>query len=138
MAYNVYTLKTRVHNAGSVYGQYINVFIMVPYGFLRQNEQYVTRSGELRSRLPNLKKTFTYNEDNRMSGNAAGYIPILPGTTHVWIDRDLNSRFEEIDWGTSQIRWSVYCDNAQPNKGEIAIRDIPIIDRRTESDDDDE
>jgi hypothetical protein len=51
-------------------------------------------------------------------------------------DFELTRDFEVIDWGTLSIRWTTHVDNAPPHTGEIAIKDIEIVDRRKDSSDD--
>ncbi len=145
--YVVYTLKTWARNVGTVYAQYVNARISVPYDLLRNRDNMRLSNKTIRE--VNLEEIYTYAQDNTVRdiikntgfGNtekaAARYVPILPTMSQKWEDTILNDKFEEIDWGSSRIKWAVYCDNAQPNKNEISIVDIPIIDRRNEPDDDD-
>lgn len=132
-----YELETFAVNVGNIFAQYLVAHITVPYDLLQHTSRFSGGDSSNQREL-NLADEYTYIEDNTVrdvvKGNfmgqpersAARYVPILPGTHQSWDDLRLTRTFEEIDWQESVVKWVVYADNAQPNKGEKRIKDIKI------------
>lgn len=57
----------------------------------------------------------------------ARHVPVLPNTQQAWQELTVTPHVDRINWKATQLKWIVYCDNALPESGEIAIKDIPII-----------
>ena len=66
----------------------------------------------------------------RILQRPARYVPIFPGITMKVDDFTLTKDFEAIDWEGCKVKWTTHADNAPPHSGEIAIKDIEIVDRR--------
>src|SRR5690606_3454446 len=130
----VFFLKTYASNVGSVYAQYVVAKIDVPYDLFPPQPDRNT--GKFKERIFNLDERYSYTEKNY--GDVEGAAPILPSTSLKFSDKRLIKLFEEFNWENREIIWVVLCDNAPPNKGRIAITNIPFIDHRAEGDDDDE
>jgi len=142
--FTVYELKIRMVNTGKVYAQYAEAYITMPCALVYDyHAEYLERTRGPRE--VNLDKYCTYSRDNTVrdlikGGGVLGpapeygparYVPILPGTTLKVDDYRLTEDFEAIDWGDRLIKWTTHVDNAPPHSGEIAIKDIEIVDRRS-------
>lgn len=143
--YTVYKLEVSMVNTGRVYAQYIEVFIEMPCAFVYDYESMRREYLRMPPREFKLDQYCTYGRDNTVRDLIKGgigsisvppeygpvrYVPILPGIKMDVDDFSLTKDFEAIDWGQWAIKWTTHVDNAPPHSGEIAIKDIEIVDLR--------
>ncbi len=140
--YTVYELKVKLWNIGKVYAQYIKAFIQMPCALVYDYEAMRREQPGKPSRefIPDDYRT--YSRDNTVRDKIKGggwmaaeygparHVPILPGISMNVDGFTLTEDFEAIDWGQCTIKWTTHADNAPPNFGEVAIKDIEIIDQR--------
>jgi hypothetical protein len=117
----------------------VNALIEIPSQLLHESViEGVTLRGET------LGETAIYRRDNTVRdvldtefsiGGAVDkygpsrFDPILPGLRHRWTI-SLNGNLLDMELDGLVVRWSTYADNAPPKKGEIALKDIEIVDQR--------
>jgi hypothetical protein len=132
-----YELKIIANNVGQIFAQYVNAFIQLPFVLAYEDEFEKETPVEVDGKL-----YAEYYEDNTIRDvvdvqfNIYGsidkygpsrYDPILPKLSRTWSIR-LNDIFPTIDKSDLSVTWTVYADNAQPQTGQISIKDIPVID----------
>ncbi len=147
--YTVYELKVKMVNTGRVYAQYVNAFIEMPCAFVYDYEAFNRKLLGKPPRQIQLDQYCTYSRDNTVRDmikrggglmepppeyGPARHVPILPGINMKVNKFSLTKDFETIDWGLRAIKWTIHVDNAPPHSGEIAIKDIEIVDRRNKKD----
>jgi hypothetical protein len=135
----IYTLFAKAENSGSVYAQYVNIFIEIPsyivlgkkgYGdspYLWQVENTVIDKivGRKMDTINNSRET----NDVTVSTTPPRYVPILPGLFREW-ELKLWDLGEVLPSGhfseNTKISWKIYADNAMPRIGEIFCNKIKI------------
>lgn len=133
-----YNLKITARNVGQVYARYVNVFIQVPYAISYQDrinsKEPIEEGDEL---------YYQYYKDNTRRDvvdvevgvypikkyGPSWFDPVLPGLSRAWSIRITDGFPGKKTEGLS-VKWFVYADNAPPNAGRVAVKDIELVDLR--------
>ncbi|MEZ5306541.1 MAG: ATP-binding protein [Pyrinomonadaceae bacterium] len=121
-------LFVQARNGGSAYARYVACFVDVPVGALvsLDNPRSVKDGGRYyRHRLTNLNQDYA---DETFRAN----FPLLRSMSMSW-SIPLKPDYPESGGDPGTIKWKLYADNALPQKGSIAIKELEIIDLRKKS-----
>lgn len=135
-----YVLTVIMQNRGCVYAHFVEARIELPSDLLFKFE---FRNGIDNTRIFNLNEREIHivrnTERDKFSGIDSSFrsnpyegierhVPVFAGLEMKAEELRLRDDFASSDWGMSCISWTTYADNAPPNSGEVAIREIPIFD----------
>jgi Putative DNA-binding domain len=119
-------LVVQARNNGSAFAQYVACFLDVPTKILRntENKMNLTDGGRFyRHRLTNLNQEYA---DEQFKSN----FPLLRSMAMNW-KIPLVPEFENFQNEELSIKWKIFADNALPKEGKIALREIEIVDLRS-------
>ena len=129
----VVTLKIWAVNQGKVLGHYLNVHLEIPCKFLKKNEGKTTEIAKffmdntIRDVVDvEFIPSFTGSGAVEKYGPSR-YDPILPTRYLLLKQIGLNKTVLE---STENIRWVVYCDNAEPREGQVRWVDIEVTEQK--------
>ena len=135
-----YELVPIMVNAGTVFAQYVEARITLPYDLIYD---FDFPEGSNPSRRFNLKELLTYSRLNTtrdivgVSGSfpysypdygPARHVPVFPGLDLDVDEIRLIDGFSPVDWKDVRIEWTSYADKAQPHSGETTIGDLEVVD----------
>ncbi|MEY8019272.1 helix-turn-helix domain-containing protein [Muriicola sp. SD30] len=128
----VVALKVWAVNQGKVLGHYLNAHVEIPYKYLKKNEGKTIEIAKffmdntIRDVVDvEFVPSFTGSDAVEKFGPSR-YDPILP-TRYLLLKKiGLNNTVLE---STENIRWVVYCDNAEPREGSVRLADIKVIEQ---------
>jgi hypothetical protein len=124
--FNYQNLVVQARNNGSAFAQYVACFLDVPTKILlnTENKMNLTDGGRFyRHRLTNLNQEYA---DEQFKSN----FPLLRSMSMNW-KIPLVTEFENLQNGELFIKWKIFADNALPKEGKIAVREIEIVDLRS-------
>lgn len=123
-----YNLIIQARNDGSAFAQYVACFLDVPVVVLQtiENKMNVKDGGRMyRHRLTNLNQEYA---DENFKAN----FPLLRNMTMSW-KIPLKGKLDDLRAGNLELRWQIYADNALPKENKIQLKEIEIVDLRSES-----
>ena len=123
---DVQNLVVQARNNGSAFAQYVACFLDVPTKILQntENKMNLTDGSRFyRHRLTNLNQEYA---DEQFKSN----FPLLRSMSMNW-KIPLAAEFENTPNGELSIKWKIFADNALPKEGKVSVREIEIVDLRS-------
>jgi hypothetical protein len=130
-------LKIIAKNTGPVYAKYVNTLVTFHHELLSEEAQE-----DKEAHVDDGQLLYTEEFDNTVSDQIGfdarrpqygprRFYPILPGLSHTW-EIELTTKLPELGRLRDDVvvKWQVYADNSSPSAGQIAVNEIPRIDKR--------
>jgi len=134
--HDTFDLNIWARNVGNKYAQFVNAVLLIPLNILiaedTSSKKQVEKDGTIYVEISvdNIHRDVVDMHMGYPKYGPGHHVPILPRLSRKLDDISLTEDFTNIELGDLSIEWSVYADNAPPVSDKVAIRDIPIEDRR--------